>query len=169
MKINIAELRKGVGEFRELHEEFFLEMESAGEEEQQVFFDGIISNVGKTFLLRGAARAVFTLTCVRCLSVFPFEGNVPVEEEFTEQPQEISSEMQWNVSEVNRFSGQVIDISESLRDALLVHVPMQPLCKESCRGLCETCGKNLNESACSCAQDRVDPRLEKLKTFLKNT
>lgn len=167
MKINIAELRKGVGEFRELHEEFFLDMEPAGKEPQKVCFDGTISNVGKTFLLRGTARAAFALFCVRCLKAFSIEERVLVEEEFTEKPQEVSSEMQWNISEVNRFSGQVVDISESLRDALLVHVPMQPLCSENCLGLCEQCGKNLNEGACACAHENADPRFEKLKTLFE--
>lgn len=167
MKINIAELRKGVGEFRKLHEELFLEMESAGGVPQKVFFDGLISNVGKTFLLRGTARAVFKLSCVRCLSLFSFDADVPVEEEFTEAAQEISSEIQWNISEVNFFSGQVIDIEDALRDALLVHVPMQPLCREGCPGLCARCGKNLNEGVCSCPENEADPRLEKLKTLLE--
>jgi len=105
MKINISELRKGVGEFRKLKEEFLLDMDLPGETKQRVFFDGIISNVGKTFLLRGKARASFTLSCARCLRSFSLDESVPIEEEFTEHPKAISSEMQWNKNEVNFFAG----------------------------------------------------------------
>ncbi len=43
----------------------------------------------------------------------------------------------------------------------------KPLCKPDCRGLCPTCGRDLNEGPCACAQERlVDPRLAKLKEFL---
>lgn len=185
MKINIVDIYKDVGAFRDIEDEvdIFLEEDLSacgaqvdGEDgnppacrqtRQKVLFKGSISNVGETFLLRGKLNAKVSLSCVRCLSAFPFEEETSIEEEYTERQQPYSSEMQWNTDELNVFSGYTIDISDVLRDTLLVHLPMRPVCKEGCAGLCQTCGKNLNEGACACPKDAVDPRLAKLKSLLE--
>jgi uncharacterized protein len=46
-------------------------------------------------------------------------------------------------------------------------VPMKPLCREDCRGLCPTCGEDLNVTACGCAAEAADPRWEALR-LLRN-
>lgn len=169
MKINIVDIYKDIGAFRNIEDEVDIFLEKDGEDgnPQKVLFKGSISNVGETFLLRGTLNAKVALCCVRCLSMFPFEEETSIEEEYTEQTQPYSSEMQWNTDELNVFSGYTIDISDVLRDTLLIHLPMRPVCKEGCAGLCQTCGKNLNEDACACPKDAVDPRFTKLKSLLE--
>ena len=56
-----------------------------------------------------------------------------------------------------------IDISEDVREALLLAVPVKKLCDEKCKGICPQCGTNLNKSTCNCTQTRMDPRWETLK------
>jgi len=46
---------------------------------------------------------------------------------------------------------------------VILSVPMKPLCKEDCKGLCPVCGANLNYEDCGHTQEKVDPRLLKLK------
>ena len=58
---------------------------------------------------------------------------------------------------------QEIDISQDVRDALLLAVPQKRLCKEECKGLCSRCGVNLNDALCTCERDDTDPRWEALK------
>ena len=60
----------------------------------------------------------------------------------------------------------VLDLTEALREQILLALPMQPLCRADCQGLCVQCGKNLNEGTCDCVQDTIDPRLVKLKELL---
>ncbi len=59
-----------------------------------------------------------------------------------------------------------IDLTEDVKENLLLAVPMKKLCKESCKGLCTNCGANLNKKKCSCKQEKIDPRWEKLSRIL---
>ncbi len=59
-----------------------------------------------------------------------------------------------------------LDTVSLLRDDILLELPSKFLCKESCKGLCPKCGKNLNEGECSCSTKETDPRLAVLKQLL---
>lgn len=62
--------------------------------------------------------------------------------------------------------GRQLDLSGEVRSAILLSIPMQPLCSPECKGLCPGCGANLNEGQCSCGHRAIDPRwkgLEKLR------
>lgn len=61
-----------------------------------------------------------------------------------------------------------LDLSEPIRQAILLEQPMKPLCRGDCRGLCPRCGQNLNERACKCAPESGDPRLAGLADWLKS-
>ncbi len=60
-------------------------------------------------------------------------------------------------------SAHEIDITQDVRDALLLAVSTKHLCREDCLGLCSHCGANLNFESCSCPKDDIDPRWEILK------
>ena len=59
-----------------------------------------------------------------------------------------------------------MDLDELIRTDILLELPTKFLCKEDCKGLCPTCGKNLNEGACNCQTHQIDPRLEVLKQLI---
>lgn len=59
-----------------------------------------------------------------------------------------------------------IDLNVLLNDAVLLSIPMKHLCREDCRGLCQVCGANLNQAACGCVVEDIDPRLEALRALL---
>jgi uncharacterized protein len=59
-----------------------------------------------------------------------------------------------------------IDLSEVIRQDLLLAIPPSPICRSKCAGLCATCGKNLNEGPCNCQRAEIDPRMEKLQELL---
>ena len=60
-----------------------------------------------------------------------------------------------------------IDITEPVREALTLELPLKPLCREECRGLCPVCGANRNETTCECKIDRTDSRWDALRDLLK--
>jgi uncharacterized protein len=60
----------------------------------------------------------------------------------------------------------IVDLSELIRQTLLVNLPLQPLCRAECAGLCPQCGKNLNEGPCDCPTETVDPRFAALESLL---
>ena len=57
----------------------------------------------------------------------------------------------------------VIDISDDVRQTILLAVPLKLLCREECRGLCAGCGVNLNTDACRCQAAETDPRWDALR------
>jgi uncharacterized protein len=61
----------------------------------------------------------------------------------------------------------IIDLSNDVRDYLILSIPMKRLCKENCRGLCVKCGTDLNEKECECETSEIDDRW-KVLTELKN-
>jgi uncharacterized protein len=65
------------------------------------------------------------------------------------------------------FDGRTIDLDPILREQVLLALPMNVVCREECKGLCATCGKDLNEGPCSC-QPRVDPRWTALRNIKLN-
>lgn len=50
--------------------------------------------------------------------------------------------------------GDELDITEDLRAEMLLELPMNLLCSDECKGLCPHCGKNLNDGACACRDDK---------------
>lgn len=63
------------------------------------------------------------------------------------------------------YSGKTIDLAPALREQILLAVPPPPLCEEACKGLCPTCGKDLNAGDCGCPKTTLDPRWAALKSI----
>jgi uncharacterized protein len=61
------------------------------------------------------------------------------------------------------FDGGKVELETLAREELVLSLPRVPLCSEACKGICQSCGKNLNEGPCSCHTDVVDPRWAKLR------
>ncbi len=59
-----------------------------------------------------------------------------------------------------------LDVDELVYTEVYVSLPTKFLCRQDCKGLCPTCGKNLNDGACSCDHTEIDPRLKKLADLL---
>jgi uncharacterized protein len=65
-------------------------------------------------------------------------------------------------------SGPEINLAALLWEEFSLSLPVHPLCREGCAGLCPICGKNLNEGACACVRDQGDPRLAALRGLTLN-
>lgn len=64
------------------------------------------------------------------------------------------------------YRDETLDIGALVREQCYLALPMKPLCRPDCRGLCPHCGANLNQTTCDCAQTWVDPRLAALKALV---
>lgn len=142
---------------------FALDKVSLGEDFELRNFEGI-ANVGKTpqgLILQADFSAETTLNCVRCLMDFDHE-------------------LDWSFTELYAFdkrseteSGLILpedahlDITELLREYALLEIPINPLCKPDCKGLCPECGQNLNEKDCGHRPEQSDSPFAKLKDLLK--
>jgi uncharacterized protein len=118
------------------------------------------------FRLVGTARTELELTCSRCLEPFrlPFDGSFDLR---YLPASELSSDDERAVAEedldTSYYRDDQIDLNELLREQFYLALPMKPLCRETCAGLCAQCGTNLNTGACQCAPRWEDPRLAPLR------
>ncbi len=104
--------------------------------------------------------------CDRCAEPFvrPLAERLSLIYSFDEKLTEGEDESIFFISE----STQEIDMSESLRQSMILALPAKRLCQEACRGLCPQCGANWNTETCNCSANQDDPRWDKLKQLFKS-
>lgn len=111
--------------------------------------------------LEGKINTELRMICSRCLKEFDYPLELRVNEIFAISKKEKYFEDYEEVFTVN--PDETIDIEPAIIENLLVNVPMKPLCRKDCKGICYMCGTNLNQKECSCSKEKIDPRLEPLK------
>ncbi len=127
-----------------------------------------LMRTGEGVLVQGRLSAELTLPCVRCLEpvIVPIDVNL---EEIYSPTIDILTGRAAVPEEEDRAlwidEHHILDLCEVLRQDVLVVVPMHPVCREDCRGLCPTCGRNLNEETCDCVPE-PDPRWAGLAALL---
>jgi len=110
--------------------------------------------------------------CTRCLQSLTHRLDVPLKATFiTEEnyTSEKEAELRSDDLDVSIYDGEKIDLTDLVREQILLDLPTQILCKEDCKGLCQKCGANLNEVNCNCEENKTDPRWAALgKLKIKN-
>lgn len=94
--------------------------------------------------------------CRRCLE--PLSGQLRSEVRELYRPRSPGDAGEDQDEDTYPLKGEQLDLKPLVRDALLLELPLAPLCRPDCRGLCPVCGGNLNVDPCSCEQASVDPR-----------
>lgn len=119
-------------------------------------------------LLKGWAEGKTVLECSRCLETYALPLRVGLEIEF--RPRVALPEKQQLDQDRDDFywieQDHVLDLGECLQEAFILALPLQPLCRPDCAGLCPICGKNLNEGPCGGHAEMVDERLAILASLL---
>jgi uncharacterized protein len=118
--------------------------------------------------LVGRVTSALELECSRCLEPFtvPIDAKVdvlflPIGANTGEGEQEVGEEDLG----VSFYKEDTIDLGEVLREQFYLALPMKPLCRDDCQGLCPICGKNKNRETCDCQNEWVDPRLDALRAL----
>jgi uncharacterized protein len=112
-----------------------------------------IESVIEGVLVSGRVRGDAVLQCARCLEEFDSEVTLRVTELFAGPGHEASDD-----EDVYQVEGMEIDLEPMVRDAVTLALPLNPLCKQNCQGLCATCGTDLNQGTCDCKEEDFDPR-----------
>lgn len=119
---------------------------------------------------RGLTQVEGTLTfpiempCSRCLQPVKETIAVPFMERFASRPEAVPKEDQ---DEVHLISEDHIKLDSYVEEAVWLALPLAPVCREDCEGLCPECGTNRNNGACGCGTEKIDPRLAGLADFFK--
>jgi len=160
MKIQLAGLAEGVQTLR-----FALPAPDAGLDDRftgDVSVEAEVHRRGHEYLLKAKIAAAGFFPCDRCLEPFRMTVTPAYVMYYVADGAERTD---FDPAEVHVLpAGEtVVDITEDVRQTVLLDVPQKLLCREDCLGLCPTCGVNRNDRPCACAADRIDPRWEKLK------
>lgn len=122
-------------------------------------------------LVRGSLSGELVVPCDRCAE----DARVVVEQSFDEfepclaerkdQDDEESGDFGIPESSAVFFAegAPMLDLGGLLWEELSLALPVKPLCRRDCKGVCPSCGKNLNDGPCGCGESEGDPRLAALK------
>jgi uncharacterized protein len=122
---------------------------------------------GEAVLVRGVLVASVPQHCGRCLEPYAVTVRPEVDARFVPGPQRRGEEVELGADdlETDVYDHGVVDLTALLETETTLLLPMKPLCRETCRGLCPICGGNKNVSDCHCEVSVDDPRWAPLKSW----
>ena len=119
-----------------------------------------MTNTNGILQLNGRLKAVYSSECYRCLGAVKKDMDLKINENFINSGEDEQPDMY-------TFEGKMLDISKALKDNIILSLPMKQLCSYDCKGLCISCGANLNKTQCNCNNKDTDPRMEGLGKYFK--
>ena len=169
MIIDLASLEKSVLDFN-----FSLPPETIDLEREDAKLISPIDVKGKltkgivALTVEGEISAVAGMECTRCLQPVEHKLHIPFKTEFiTAENYKAAKESELHEQDLDTavYEGDKIDLTELVREQILLNLPEQVFCTENCRGLCEKCGANRNLIDCNCIEKETDPRWSALKNL----
>jgi len=114
--------------------------------------------------------------CDRCLKTYKEDETVPFHllmaplyesrrQQVEEEEGGFEKELVRDDMEFSYYEGDRVDLNEIVKEQILLAEPFKHICKDNCKGICQKCGKDLNEGPCGCKEERRDKRWEALKDF----
>ncbi|MSP40770.1 MAG: DUF177 domain-containing protein [Deltaproteobacteria bacterium] len=105
--------------------------------------------------------------CGRCLEEYSFALDQDFEFVLIPDPRRSprAAELHRDDLGLSFYSSDEIDVAPLINEQVMLALPTRPLCEEDCRGLCDSCGANLNRETCNCAQTGRDPRTAIFRTL----
>ena len=170
MVFDIEEISDGGLNFSFLLNKDQLEVDQAGlSVNVDIAVSGSLTRIGDDVYLKGKVVTDVVASCSRCLVTLSYPIDSDFKSHFVSPDLYISAkEVELHASDIDAevYENQQIDLTQSVRDGILLAVPVICLCKENCKGICSQCRKNLNQGLCKCSNESfVDSRLEALKVF----
>ena len=127
---------------------------------------GDITNTAGYMRMRLEMSVDYVAECARCLS--KVSGTFSLDLEKTVAPRDLLCDLDEDkLDDYAIIEDGFLDMDEQLRAQLEMEFPVRFLCREDCKGLCQRCGKNLNEGKCDCVEKEIDPRMAPLQKLLE--
>lgn len=177
MRLELSHIRQPETEFNRV----FQPAEVQGEDEEYritapVDLRIVIHKDHDRFRLVGTVKTELELACSRCLEPY----RMPIDREFdlrylpagaaapdrNDDEDDEGDAVEDDDVAITFYRDEHIDLNELLREQFYLALPMKPLCREDCQGICPQCGTNRNTTSCDCRPHLEDPRLAGLKTLL---
>ena len=126
-------------------------------------FSVVLRNEGKSAVsIRFKTELVLGIPCSRCLEEVPYEVSLDYEGKVDlDHPAE-------DEDLISDIEEKELDLDMLIFDEVVPQLPTRVLCREDCKGLCNTCGQNLNDGSCDCERTDLDPRMAKILDIFSN-
>jgi uncharacterized protein len=150
----------GVGELPFKHEDAILEM--------PVSADFVLTHKDQELHVKGTVQTAIRCQCARCLKEFsaPLSASYDLmyfPQQDWKKDEEI--ELKYEEMEIGFYDGVRLDVDLMVLEQIELAMPMKFICNEGCKGLCPSCGSDLNEAPCPCKVEPADSRLAVLREF----
>lgn len=129
-----------------------------------------VAPLADIYAVEGRVQTTLELVCSRCLDPFRQELDSPFRLTLSPEMPKMASaegpaESGLDLEAVGQFvfRGEEIDFRDVIQEQVLLALPMRPLCREDCQGLCPSCGQPKRLGDCGCVRETGDPRLAVLK------
>ncbi len=173
MIVEVAKIQNSGVNFDLKFEPSEIDLESElAEVSGETLFEGKVLYTDLRTIVSGGIETQVKLNCVRCLKEILQKLKITVEnayilaEDYTKQEE---YELEKEGLEISIFEGGEIDLKKIAGEQIALALPSQIVCENSCKGLCEKCGANLNSTDCKCKENEIDPRWSALKKLkIKN-
>src|SRR5206468_10612173 len=122
---------------------------------------------GEAVFVKGQLVAKVPQLCGRCLEPYAVTVTPEIDAHFVPTPRRRGEEVELAADdlETDVYGNGVLDLTTLLETETTLLLPMKPLCREDCRGLCPICGGNRNVTDCHCEVSVADPRWAPLKAW----
>jgi uncharacterized protein len=151
--VNVADLLAHPGSRRQVELEALLDglsvSASAVPAGEPVTVDADLQAVNEGIVVKGHVRAPWAGECRRCLQAATGTVDAEVHEVYERHPVD---------GETRLLEDVIVDLTELARDSVLLELPLAPLCKDDCAGLCPSCGIDKNTTTCDCVTEVKDER-----------
>jgi uncharacterized protein len=172
MQINVAQLlREPIGAVRDYDLDEMIDILGNGKE-SHVTGQVRLMRTQRSILAECLLDTEVEMDCSRCLSPFRYPLKIDFKEEYLPTVDLGSGAPLPPPEEAGAFTidgHHTLDLTEAICQYALMSIPMKPLCREACAGLCPTCGRNLNRGRCSCPTESRDLRWAALAKLLPRT
>ncbi len=120
---------------------------------EPIVFRGTLAPIHNGVLVAGALSATWVADCRRCNTEVRHEIHWDFSELFATEPTE---------GESYPLGDESIDLQAMVRDQAILQLPLAPVCRDECAGICSSCGADRNSESCSCGDGATDPRWDVL-------
>ena len=129
---------------------------------------GRLAKIEHDISFSGELQAILKVACTRCLNLFSYNIETGIKVHFIPLGKESSPGNEIEIKETDieqeLYKGGKVDLRGSVRDQVLLEVPLIHVCREDCKGNCSECGSDLNTNQCECQNEgKIDPRFAVLK------
>lgn len=168
MRINVAQqLKAPIGITRNYDIDAMVDIADSG---RPVQGEIKLTRTNRGILVTGRLHTELEVACSRCLSSFGYPITLNIEEEFFPTTDVVRGTSLTLPDETSCFTiddNHILDLTEATSQYALLAVPMKPLCREDCAGLCTNCGHELNQGACGCPSQETGLHQSELREVMK--